>query len=104
MGVSIFAYWPGITERQLAEQPGFANDRFPDRGEQPEYDSVDSSLWYVIAVHDYLGAAAARGYRREHRAMIDAVEAILTGYIAGTRYRIRMDTDGLLAAASAACS
>jgi hypothetical protein len=26
MGASVVAYWPGITERQVATQPGFAND------------------------------------------------------------------------------
>ena len=26
MGASVFAYWPGITPRQLKAQPGFGND------------------------------------------------------------------------------
>src|SRR5437899_2886070 len=26
MGASVVAYWPGITERQVAAQPGFYND------------------------------------------------------------------------------
>ncbi len=26
MGASVFAYWPGITEKQLKSQPGFTND------------------------------------------------------------------------------
>jgi len=29
-------------------------NRFPDQGEQPEFNSVDASLWYIIAVNDYL--------------------------------------------------
>jgi len=32
-------------------------NRFPDQGEQPEFNSVDASLWYIIAVNDYLLAA-----------------------------------------------
>src|SRR5260221_232389 len=32
---------------------------FPDRGTAPEYNSVDASLWYIIAVRDLLDAAAA---------------------------------------------
>jgi len=32
-------------------------NRFPDQGEQPEFNSVDASLWYIIAVKDYLRAA-----------------------------------------------
>jgi glycogen debranching enzyme len=29
---------------------------FPDHGETPEFNSVDASLWYIVAVHDYLCA------------------------------------------------
>jgi predicted glycogen debranching enzyme len=31
-------------------------NRFPDQGIEPEFNSVDASLWYVIAVHEYLEA------------------------------------------------
>ena len=31
-------------------------NRFPDSGEAPEFNAVDASLWYVIAVHDFLAA------------------------------------------------
>jgi predicted glycogen debranching enzyme len=75
---------------------GMLPNRFPDRGETPEYNSVDASLWYVIAVHDFLrGGGVAPGDRDTLRAAIDA---ILAGYAAGTRYGIRLDDDGLLAA------
>ena len=83
-----------------AVSEGMLPNRFPDRGEEPEYNSVDASLWYVVAVHDYL--AAASGRRRvsgaDRTALTRAVEAILEGYSRGTRYGIRADTDGLLAA------
>ena len=36
-------------------------NRFPDAGEQPEYNAVDASLWYVVAVHELLEAAGAGG-------------------------------------------
>jgi hypothetical protein len=26
MGASVFAYWPGITKKQIRDQPGFSND------------------------------------------------------------------------------
>ena len=35
-------------------------NRFPDSGDTPEYNSVDASLWFVVAVHDYLARAAGR--------------------------------------------
>ncbi len=84
-----------------AVSEGMLPNRFPDRGEAPEYNAVDASLWYVIAAHDYFEAAERAGTRvvRTDRAQIEsAIRAILAGYRAGTRYGIRADADGLLAA------
>ena len=80
---------------------GMLPNRFPDFGDQPEFNSVDASLWYIIAVGDYLIASEKRpdltedGHTEKLRA---AVEAILLGYSNGTRFRIHADEDGLLAA------
>ena len=80
---------------------GMLPNRFPDKGDQPEYNSVDASLWYVVAVHDFL-AACERARRRvwgtDREALEDVVEAILEAYARGTRYGIQADSDGLLAA------
>jgi predicted glycogen debranching enzyme len=91
----ILLEWGGAISR------GMLPNRFPDRGEAPEFNSVDASLWYVIAVYDLFesavrcGVAIAAGDRARLEA---AVDEILTGYAAGTRYGIRLDDDGLLAA------
>jgi predicted glycogen debranching enzyme len=80
---------------------GMLPNRFPDRGEAPEYNSVDASLWYVVAVHDYLEAMAAAKRRvpaAVRSRLHQAAEAILEGYARGTRYGIWLDPDGLLAA------
>jgi predicted glycogen debranching enzyme len=74
---------------------GMLPNRFPDRGEHPEFNSVDASLWYIIAVYEYLQASKVNG--AEKKALLAAVEAILDGYSQGTRYGIRMDNDGLIA-------
>jgi predicted glycogen debranching enzyme len=73
---------------------------FPDQGDDPEYNSVDASLWYVIAVHDFLAAAQNGGalLQWQKKMLHKAIDAILTGFANGTRYGIRMDDDGLLAA------
>jgi predicted glycogen debranching enzyme len=84
-----------------AVSEGMLPNLFPDSGSLPEYNSVDASLWYVVAVHEYLEAVGAAGQRlpvADLRRLRDAVEAILSGYAAGTRYGIRADEDGLLAA------
>ncbi|AQH00861.1 glycogen debranching protein [Burkholderia sp. KK1] len=75
---------------------GMVPNRFPDSGGLPEYNSVDASLWFVVAVHDYLAtghAHAATTSRLQH-----AVDAILDGYSRGTRFNIAADADGLLRA------
>ena len=80
---------------------GMLPNLFPDHGAQPEYNSVDASLWYVIAVHELLAACNGNGgivSAKDKRAFQDAILAILQGYSRGTRFGIRMDSDGLLAA------
>jgi predicted glycogen debranching enzyme len=90
-----------LIEWASAVSEGMLPNRFPDQGDEPEYNSVDASLWYIVAVHDFLDAAKAAGRKlpeRQKKALHEAVEAILTGCARGTRYGIRMDQDGLLAA------
>ena len=92
---AILLEWAGAVSQ------GMLPNRFPDRAEAPEYNSVDASLWYVVAVHELLEAAdagRARLGRRERERLTAAVGAILDGHRRGTRHGIRMDADGLLAA------
>jgi predicted glycogen debranching enzyme len=80
---------------------GMLPNRFPDAGEQPEYNSVDASLWYVIAVEEFTRAAADADFALEDadlRTLREAGDSILSGYAVGTRYGIHADEDGLLAA------
>ncbi len=94
----ILLEWAGAVSEGML--PNF----FPDAASEPEFNSVDASLWYVVAVYDYFEAMAAAGRvadRSNVRRLQDAIEAILTGYAAGTRFGIRADADGLLAAGQA---
>ena len=88
-----------LTAWAEAVSGGMMPNRFPDSGEQPDYNSVDASLWYVIAVHDLLAACGSAGRAvRSEPVLRAACLAILDGYAAGTRFGIRADADGLLAA------
>jgi predicted glycogen debranching enzyme len=80
-----------------AVSEGMLPNRFPDSGEAPEFNAVDASLWYVVAVHDFLKLAPDLD-EATRTTLLGAVEQILTGYRDGTRFAIRMDQDGLLAA------
>jgi len=79
---------------------GMLPNRFPDQGGQPEFNAVDASLWFVIAVHEFLQAAQKQrlALNGDRKKLLSAVEAILDGYSQGTRYGIRADNDGLLMA------
>jgi predicted glycogen debranching enzyme len=77
---------------------GMLPNFFPDATGAPEFNTVDASLWYVIAVGEALQAAGAAVDSADRRRLISAVEAILSGYARGTRYGIRATDDGLLAA------
>ena len=91
----ILVEWAG------AVSEGMLPNRFPDRGEAPEFNSVDASLWFVIAAHELLTAAADDPtivQRSDRETLETAIQTIIAGYAAGTRFGIRMDDDGLLAA------
>lgn len=90
-----------LVEWSGAISEGMLPNRFSDRGDAPEFNSVDASLWFVIAVYDLQDALARAGTRiaAADCARLDAaVDAILAGYAMGTRFGIHLDADGLLAA------
>ena len=92
---AILLEWAGLVSE------GMLPNRFVEGGDAPEFNAVDASLWYVIAVQEYLQAMSAQRARvqaSDRRRLEQAVEAILAGYAGGTRYGIHMDQDGLLAA------
>jgi predicted glycogen debranching enzyme len=80
---------------------GMLPNRFPDEsGGAAEYNAVDASLWFINAVHDlFFASESGRGLADpQRRRLMAAVDEILRGYSRGTRYGIRCDSDGLLAA------
>jgi predicted glycogen debranching enzyme len=72
---------------------GMLPNRFPDGDGTPEFNAVDASLWFIIAVHDLLAHGASPTTTAQ---LQRACHAILDGYRDGTRYGIHMDTDGLI--------
>jgi predicted glycogen debranching enzyme len=89
---NILIEWAG------AVSDGMLPNRFPDSGDAPEFNSVDASLWYIVAVHEFLELASERLTAAERERLELAIDAIVSGYARGTRFGIRMDEDGLLAA------
>jgi len=80
---------------------GMLPNRFTDSHEPPEFNSVDASLWFIIAAGDLRLAEKRLGIVAstvEEWRLNAAIVGILRGYAAGTRHGISMDGDYLLAA------
>ena len=74
---------------------GLVPSRFPDKaGGTPEYNSVDSSLWFLNAILQYLKYTGDFGF--VYKNLWDTMQDITENYISGTRLGIRMDNDGLI--------
>ena len=75
---------------------GMLPNRFPDAGQTPEYNTVDATLWYFIAVHEYLRHTSDAALRQQ---LYPVLCDIIAWHIRGTRYGIHIDeSDGLLTA------
>ncbi len=89
------AAWQVIESFSAHVSEGMVPNRFPDAGEQPEYNTIDASLWFVHAIDRYFA------YSKDEvcvRAVAwPAIKKIIDGYRQGTRYNIHMDGDGLIA-------
>ncbi len=75
---------------------GMLPNRFPDVGDQPEYNTVDATLWYFHAVDQYVEATGDLALARE---LLPVLVDSVRWHQRGTRYGIRLDpADGLLRA------
>lgn len=73
---------------------GMLPNRFQDNGEAPEYNNVDGTLWYFIAVYKYLQATDDKRFVLEE--ILPVLKDIIEWHYKGTRYNIQVDEDGLL--------
>ena len=74
---------------------GMIPNRFPDAGAVPEYHSVDATLWFFVALYKYLQYTQDYEFASE---LWPTLEGIAAWHVRSTRYQIRVDADGLLAA------
>jgi len=98
-GLSISTGRPDVAKRILTTfarfvDQGMLPNRFPDAGEDPEYNTVDATLWYFEAIRAY---HAATGDDALLGQLFPVLEEIVRWHRKGTRYGIGEDpTDGLL--------
>lgn len=78
---------------------GMLPNRFPDGAEEPEYNTVDATLWFFHAINQYILSSGDESIARE---LYPVLSDIVEWHIKGTRYSIKVDAeDGLLYAGEA---
>jgi predicted glycogen debranching enzyme len=74
---------------------GMIPNRFDDYTNEPSYNTVDASLWFIHAAFEYL--RLSRDSASFEKFLRPACNAIVKGYTQGTRYNIKVDpADGLV--------
>jgi predicted glycogen debranching enzyme len=73
---------------------GMLPNRFQDNGGLPEYNNVDGTLQYFIAIHEYL--LATNDTKFVLGSLLPVLKEIIEWHFKGTRYNIHVDEDGLL--------
>jgi predicted glycogen debranching enzyme len=73
---------------------GMLPNRFVDSGEQPEFNTVDATLWFFEAARAYAAATGDYDFLREK--LYPVFNEIIDFHIKGTRYGIKMAENGLL--------
>jgi predicted glycogen debranching enzyme len=89
----------GISKSILLElakyvDQGMLPNRFSDAGETPEYNTVDATLWFFEAVRALAHYTKDFDFVRDN--LYEVLRDIVDWHVRGTRYRIRVDADGLL--------
>lgn len=72
---------------------GMLPNRFQEK-DPPEYNNVDGTLWYFIAVYKYLLASGDKKFVLNE--VLPVLKEIIDWHFKGTRYNIHVDPDGLL--------
>ena len=73
---------------------GMLPNRFPDASDQPQYNTIDATLWYFLAIRAYHEATADDSLLRD---LWPTLTQIVQSHVQGTRYNIKVDpSDGLL--------
>ena len=73
---------------------GMIPNRFPDAGDEAEYNTADATLWYFEAIRAYVEATGDHTFVRDQ--LYEKLADIFVWHLRGTRYNIHIDTDGLL--------
>ncbi len=73
---------------------GMLPNRFPDAGEAPEYNTIDATLWFFEAIRALVDRTRDDEFVRAN--LYETLVDIIEWHLRGTRYDIKVDTDGLI--------
>ncbi|UCG05047.1 MAG: glycogen debranching enzyme N-terminal domain-containing protein, partial [Desulfobacterales bacterium] len=73
---------------------GMIPNRFPETGEEPEYNTADATLWFFVAIFKYLRHTGDKEFVKDE--VMPVLQDIIEWHERGTRYNIHVDNDGLL--------
>ena len=73
---------------------GIIPNRFFDHKEEPEYNTIDASLWFIYAGYLYYKETGDKDFTFNR--LIPWFEEIYDNYMKGTLFNIRVDEDGLV--------
>ncbi len=101
-GLTLTTGRPEIARSILATFSSFVDggmlpNFFPERGQPPEYNTVDAALWYIETAARYVEATDDDAGLR---ALWPSLQQVVECYRSGTRYGIHMDADGLIVASA----
>jgi predicted glycogen debranching enzyme len=77
-----------------AVSQGMLPNRFPDSGEQPEYNTADATLWFFEAIRAFIECTGEIDFVCAR--LYPVMKSIVEWHRKGTRYGIRAGSDGLL--------
>lgn len=83
-----------LTEFSRHISEGMIPNRFPDETGEPEYNTIDASLWFFIAAYQYVKSTKDREFAKS--VLLPSMEKIISAHIEGTRFGIKMTEDKLL--------
>jgi predicted glycogen debranching enzyme len=79
---------------------GMLPNRFPDLGENPVYNTIDATLWYIEAIYQFYKTVTPQDPKKALSLVSDLfpiLENIVKFHETGTRYNVKVDPeDGLL--------
>ncbi|MEQ8822453.1 MAG: amylo-alpha-1,6-glucosidase [Sumerlaeia bacterium] len=75
-------------------QDGLIPNLFPEAGTEPQFNTIDATLWLFEAVFQYVAQSGDRDFLEHYW---DRLRAIIKHHEVGTKQNIHLDADGLIA-------